>query len=70
MKKKIIFTFFVILIIFGFFKVAPFVFGQNENIDSEIEILNQQITNQKKQIEALKNKQKEYEEQITRRQAS
>lgn len=64
MKKKIIFTFFVILIIFGFFKVAPFVFGQNENIDSEIEILNQQITNQKKQIEALKNKQKEYEEQI------
>ena len=64
MKKKIISTFFVILIIFGFSRAIPFVFGQNESIDSEIEILNQQITNQKKQIEALKNKQKEYEEQI------
>jgi murein DD-endopeptidase MepM/ murein hydrolase activator NlpD len=68
MRKKILYLAIIILIISGFLQASPFVFGQSNSIDAEIEILNQQIINQKKQIEALQTKQKEYAEQIKTKQ--
>ena len=64
MNKKIILSIIGILIIGGLGRSPLWVAGQYQDIDAEIEILNQQIISQKSQIEALKAKQAEYQEQI------
>lgn len=52
----------------GLFKTSSLAFSQTGDIDAEIEILNQQILNQKKQIEDLKARQEEYQTQIRAKQ--
>lgn len=52
----------------GLFKTSSLAFSQTGDIDAEIEILNQQILNQKKQIEDLKARQEEYQAQIRAKQ--
>ena len=54
------------LIIFGasLLTAGPFVFGQNANLDSEINDLNLKIQNQKKQLDDLQARQQKYQAQI------
>lgn len=52
------------LLFFTFLTSSTGVFGQFEDIDSQINDLNLKILSQKKQIEDLKNKQQEYQAQI------
>ncbi len=65
MKKKIFQTSLIILIFAGLLSGSSLVKGQNGGLDQEINALNLQIENQKKQLEALQAKQKEYEAQIS-----
>ncbi len=64
MRNRIIKSVIIFFILSGFLGAAPFVFSQTGNIDAEINDLNLKIQNQKKQIETLKAKQKEYQAQI------
>lgn len=61
MSKKFV-KFFLFLLFLGLFvKSSAFVFGQSaESIDEEIRLLNNQIEGQRKQLESVQNKQKEY----------
>lgn len=52
------------LIIFGLMSAAPFVSSQYVNLDQEINDLNLKIQSQKKQIDDLQTRQKEYQTQI------
>jgi len=69
MIKKILFTTILIFILGGLFKTSSLALSQISDIDSEIEILNQQILSQKKQIDDLNAKQEEYRVQIKAKQA-
>ncbi|PKM91324.1 hypothetical protein CVU82_01860 [Candidatus Falkowbacteria bacterium HGW-Falkowbacteria-1] len=61
MIKKSIKIFLVLLFLGLFVKGSSFVFGQTaEQIDEEIRILNNQIEGQRKQLETVQNRQKEY----------
>jgi len=64
MNKKLLKLSFLIVILAGLLVGVPFVSSQYGNLDEEINNLNLKIQNQKKQIEALQNRQKEYQEQI------
>lgn len=64
MKNKL-FKFGVLsLILFGLMSAAPFVSSQYVNLDQEINDLNLKIQSQKKQIDELQARQKEYQIQI------
>lgn len=64
MRNKAIKSIIVIFLLFSFLSGTPFAFSQTGDIDAEINDLNLKIQNQKKQIENLKTKQKEYQAQI------
>jgi septal ring factor EnvC (AmiA/AmiB activator) len=49
--------------------LAPFAFGDYEDLDQEIETLNLQIQSQKRQIDSIKSKQEEYKIKIREKQA-
>lgn len=55
----------ILLAIFlGLIFLSPAVFGQYSSLDDEINTLNLKIQNQKKQIEALRSRQQQYQSQI------
>lgn len=56
---------FLLLIFAGLVSAAPSVFSQYAGVDDEINALNLKIQNQKKQLDALRQKQKEYQAQIS-----
>ncbi|MFA5184658.1 MAG: peptidoglycan DD-metalloendopeptidase family protein [Patescibacteria group bacterium] len=57
-------TSFLAIILASFLLSTPLVFGQNGSIDDEINTLNLQIQNQKKQLEDLRSRQKQLQAQI------
>lgn len=69
MIKKIILLTILGLMTGGLFKTSSLALSQTGDIDAEIELLNQQILNQKQQIDNLKTKQEEYQAQIKAKQA-
>ncbi len=68
MKNKLIKISLLLLIFTGLLVSAPLVFSQYDNYDEEINDLNLKIQNQKKQIEELQARQKQYQEQISAKQ--
>jgi len=68
MMKKLAIITILLLILSGFLGSSSLVFSQTGDIDAEIEILNQQINNQKKKIDDLKLQQEEYQAQIKAKQ--
>jgi murein DD-endopeptidase MepM/ murein hydrolase activator NlpD len=68
MKNKALKTIIILLIFAGLLSLAPLVFSKSGDFDAEIEALNLKIQNQKKQIDNLKAKQREYQAQIQAKQ--
>jgi len=68
MLTKLLKISFLTLILAGLLVAAPLAFSQYDSYDEEINELNLKIQNQKKQIEELQARQKEYQEQITAKQ--
>jgi len=68
MKKKILKISAIILICGGLLAISPLVFSQYDSLDVEINDLNLKIQNQKKQLEELEAKQKEYQGRIAEKQ--
>lgn len=68
MIKKIFLLTILALMTGGLLKTSSLALSQASDIDAEIEILNQQIINQKKQIDDLKARQEEYQAQIRAKQ--
>lgn len=64
MKKIFLKLSLITIILAGLIVSAPFVSSQYASLDDEINDLNLKIQNQKKQIEVLQNRQKEYQTQI------
>lgn len=64
MKKRLEILVFVILLVLGFAKAIPYAFSQPATIDDEIAELNNQIQQQKKQMDEINNRQKEYQQAI------
>lgn len=64
MKKQLFKLGILSLILFGLLSAAPFVSSQYANLDQEINDLNLKIQSQKKQIDELQARQKEYQVQI------
>lgn len=68
MKNKLLKLVILFIIFTAALSAAPLVFSQSGTYDAEIEALNAKILNQKKQIDALKTKQQEYQAQIDAKQ--
>ena len=64
MKKRLEILVFVILLVLGFARAIPYAFSQPATIDDEIAELNNQIQQQKKQMDEINNRQKEYQQAI------
>ncbi len=58
----------LIIILVGLVFLSPAVFSQYSSLDDEINTLNLKIQNQKKQLEALRSRQQEYQSQIALKQ--
>lgn len=64
MKNKLFKFSILSIVLFGLMSAAPFVSSQYVNLDQEINDLNLKIQSQKKQIDELQTRQKEYQVQI------
>jgi len=68
MKNRLLKILAIILIVSGLISAVPLVFSQYGSLDEEINDLNLKIQNQKKQLEELEAKQKEYQGRIAEKQ--
>lgn len=64
MKKKLGIFILAVLLVVGFASAIPYAFSQPVTIDDEIAELNNQIQQQKKQMDDINNRQKEYQQAI------